>query len=109
MEVDIFEMSRSVVQSRYTQDCESRDNETVNSRCLETVATGDAKGQWPDNLQGDNRLLAVQEVAEYLRVSRSLVYKMIRRKEIPAIRVGRLLRVDPRDLAEALRATGRAK
>lgn len=109
MEADIFGMSRSVVQSRDTQDSESQDNETVNTRGLVTVATGDAKGQRPDNLQGDNRLLAVREVAEYLRVSQSLVYKMIRRKEIPSIRVGRLLRVDPRDLAEALRATGRAK
>ena len=109
MNADIFEMSRSVVHSRDIQDCESQDNGTLNCRSSLTVATGDAEGQRSDNLQGDNRLLAVHEVAEYLRVSQSLVYKMIERKEIPAIRVGRLLRVDPRDLAEALHAAGRAK
>lgn len=47
MEADIFGMSRSVVQSRDTQDSESQDNETINTRGLVTVATGDAKGQRP--------------------------------------------------------------
>lgn len=33
--------------------------------------------------------LTVQEVADYLRVSRDLVYALVREKKIPCIRIGR--------------------
>ena len=102
-------MSRSVGQGPYTQTRESRDNATVNYLGSGTVAAEDEEGRQTDTARGDGRLLDVQEVAEYLRVSQSLVYKMIERKEIPAIRIGRLLRIDPRDLSEALRSAGRTK
>lgn len=35
----------------------------------------------------------VPQVAEYLRVSKTSVYKLIERQKIPTIRIGRLLRV----------------
>ncbi len=44
-----------------------------------------------------------EEVASYLRVSRSLVYKMLKRDEIPAYYVGSLLRVRKVDLLASLR------
>ena len=50
--------------------------------------------------------LDVTEVAEYLRISRSSVYKLIERQQIPAIRIGRLLRVRKKDLDETLHAMG---
>lgn len=41
----------------------------------------------------EHRVLTVSEVAEILRVGRNLVYRMVERGEIPAIRVGRKIRV----------------
>lgn len=40
-----------------------------------------------------NGLMDVAQVADYLRVSKMSVYKLIERQKIPAIRIGRLLRV----------------
>ncbi|MGI6221932.1 MAG: helix-turn-helix domain-containing protein [Coriobacteriales bacterium] len=109
MDDKIFGMSRAAGQGQFTRRRESRDNGTVNHLSSGTVAADDEEGRHTGTAQGDGRLLDVQEVAEYLRVSQSLVYKMIERKEIPAIRIGRLLRIDPRDLSEALRSAGRTK
>ena len=44
------------------------------------------------------KLLKAKEVAEILQVSRSLAYQMIRRGEIPTIRVGSAVRVQHGDL-----------
>lgn len=55
--------------------------------------------------QGDT-LLDVSEVADYLRISRSSVYKLIERQQIPAIRIGRLLRVRKDELDKTLRSMG---
>lgn len=49
-------------------------------------------------------LMDVSQVAEYLRISRSSVYKLIERQQIPAIRIGRLLRVRKNELEETLRS-----
>jgi len=43
----------------------------------------------------------VPQVAEYLRVSKTSVYKLIERQKTPAIRIGRLLRVRKDELAVA--------
>jgi len=43
-------------------------------------------------------LLTAAEVAEALRVSTMTVYRLIRRGELPAVRVGRNYRVRERDL-----------
>ncbi|MBE3576916.1 MAG: helix-turn-helix domain-containing protein [Limnochordales bacterium] len=44
------------------------------------------------------RLLRIREVAIYLGVSESFVKNAILRGEIPAVRIGRTLRVDKQDL-----------
>ena len=41
----------------------------------------------------DSTLLTVPETAEVLRISRDLVYELINRGELPAIRLGRKIRV----------------
>lgn len=54
----------------------------------------------------DDSMLDVSQVAEYLRISRSMVYKLIEGQRIPAIRIGRLLRVRKDELDNAIRSTG---
>lgn len=49
-------------------------------------------------------LLTAAEVADQLRVSTMTIYRLIRRGELPAVRVGRNYRVRERDL-EAYLAT----
>lgn len=48
------------------------------------------------------RLLTVAEVASVMRVSRMTVYRLIRRAQLKAIRVGRNYRVRSTDLDEYL-------
>lgn len=50
------------------------------------------------------RLLTAAEVAEDLRVSTMTVYRLIRRGELPAVRVGRNYRVRVADLEAYLSA-----
>jgi excisionase family DNA binding protein len=52
-------------------------------------------------------LLTAAEVAEQLRVSTMTVYRLIRRGELPAVRVGRNYRVRARDLETYLDGPGR--
>ncbi len=49
-------------------------------------------------------LLSADEVAQQLRVSTMTVYRLIRRGELPAVRVGRNYRVRTQDLAAYLDA-----
>ena len=49
-------------------------------------------------------LLTVAEVAERLRVSTMTVYRLIKRDELPALRIGRSYRIDQSDLAAYLAA-----
>ncbi len=53
---------------------------------------------------GITRLLTVPEVATVMRVSRMTVYRLIRRGQLKAIRVGRNYRVREQDLNEYLEA-----
>ena len=48
----------------------------------------------------------VSQVADYLRVSKTSVCKLIERQQIPAIRIGRPLRVRKDELDETLRVMG---
>ena len=50
------------------------------------------------------RLLTVAEVATLMRVSRMTVYRLIRRGQLKAIRVGRNYRVREQDLTAYLEA-----
>lgn len=55
------------------------------------------------------RLLSIQEVAEYLHVSRQTIYRLIEHKGLPHVRIGYVLRFDlPTVLgwAEAFTRTG---
>lgn len=51
-------------------------------------------------------LMDVPQVANYPHVSKTSVRKLTERQRIPAIRIGRLLRVRKDELDETLRATG---
>lgn len=51
-----------------------------------------------------DQLLTAAEVADQLRVSTMTVYRLIRRGELPAVRVGRNYRVRARDLTAFLEA-----
>jgi excisionase family DNA binding protein len=51
-----------------------------------------------------SRLLTVAEVANVIRVSRMTVYRLIRRGQLKAIRVGRNYRVREEDLNDYLEA-----
>jgi excisionase family DNA binding protein len=50
------------------------------------------------------RLLTAAEVADQLRVSTMTIYRLIRRGELPAVRVGRNYRVRSEDLERYLGA-----
>lgn len=49
------------------------------------------------------RFLTPQEVAELLRVSSAAIHRLLRRGELPAVRVGRAWRVEETDLQRWLR------
>ena len=44
------------------------------------------------------RLLKTDEVADILQVSRSFAYQLMKRGEIPSVRIGNAVRVRPEDL-----------
>ena len=54
----------------------------------------------------DTRLMTVPEAAKLLRISRNLAYELVARGEIPAIRLGRVIRV-PRSTLEQWLTDGR--
>lgn len=58
-----------------------------------------------DSPLGGDRLLTVAEVAAHMRVSNMTVYRLIKRGELPAIRVGKNYRLRGRDVAAYLDAS----
>jgi putative molybdopterin biosynthesis protein len=48
----------------------------------------------------EERLLKSEEVAEVLHVSRSFAYLLMKRGDIPTVRIGTAVRVRPQDLEE---------
>lgn len=55
-----------------------------------------------DDVMPNQTLWTVKEAADYLRCSRSYVYKAAERDLLPTVRIGRMLRFNPesvRDLA----------
>ena len=65
---------------------ESRENGGTRMRGPAASSTSDAN-DLPDEL------MDVPQIADYPHVSKMSVYKLIERQKIPAIRIGRLLRV----------------
>jgi len=55
-----------------------------------------------------SNLMTIEEVAEYLRVHPSTVYRLVRQGALPAVKIGKQWRVDRETLEEWLRgrATG---
>lgn len=49
-----------------------------------------------------NKLLTVNEVAQILRVSNMTVYRLVKSKQIPAIRVGKNYRIKESDVEKYL-------
>ena len=49
-------------------------------------------------------LLTLDEVAALLRVSKTSIYRLVERRQLPFCRVGRSLRFTPEDIDEYLRA-----
>jgi len=49
-----------------------------------------------------DKILTVPEVAIYLRISKSKIYYLVQRKEIPHVRIGRNVRIKESDLAKWL-------
>ena len=45
-------------------------------------------------------LLTVREASQILRINRYLIYRLARDRDLPAIRVGRMVRFRPEDLRE---------
>ena len=82
---NIFEMTHSLGQTRYTRFDETHDNEKLVDQISETAAIGDAEGSGTEGSEVCVKLLSVAEVAERLQVSQSLVYKMIERRQIPSM------------------------
>ncbi len=52
-------------------------------------------------------LLTVPEAAKLLRISRNLAYELVARNELPAVRLGRVIRVPKNGLTEWLDRAGR--
>ena len=48
-------------------------------------------------------LMTIEEVAEYLRVHPSTVYRLVRQGSLPAVKIGKQWRVDREALEEWLR------
>lgn len=103
---DIFKLRRASARGSGSPNDGSPDNGSASRENAEAEIWGFAVSPTSDaNYSGDS-LLDVSQVAEYLRVSRSSVYKMIERQQIPAIRIGRLLRVRKKELDDTLRSMG---
>jgi excisionase family DNA binding protein len=55
------------------------------------------------NITSEARLLRATEVARLLNVSRSMAYRLIKSKAIPAVRINHSVRVQSDDLEEYIR------
>ena len=58
----------------------------------------------PEVLQMPERLMTIEEVAEFLQVKKNTIYKKIQRGQIPYIKMGGLLRFDPQQIEAFVRS-----
>ena len=56
---------------------------------MEKPAADKEKRRTPAGGAAHGTLMTLQEVADYLRVTRSTIHRMLKRNEIPAFRIGR--------------------
>ncbi len=49
-----------------------------------------------------DQILTIPEVARYLKISKSKIYYLVQRKEIPHVKIGRNVRIKESDLAKWL-------
>lgn len=99
MKDDILQMPRDAYPAPHAisdNDAESRENAGAEMRGSAASSTSEAN-DLPDGL------MDVPQVADYLHVSKTSVYKLLERQKIPTIRIGRLLRVREDELDETLR------
>lgn len=59
-----------------------------------------------DTIESYGSAITVDELSKILNCSKRQVYNMIANKNLPALRIGTLLRLDPGQIAEWLRAKG---
>lgn len=57
----------------------------------------------------DLSLMTVEQTAEFLQVSKDIVYRMCGNQEIPAVKISGLWRINKRRLVEQLEAQFEAK
>lgn len=62
-----------------------------------TLGSGRSPRSW-EELIVSSKLLTVNEVAKILRVSNMTVYRLVKNKQIPAIRVGKNYRIKETDV-----------
>ncbi len=69
--------------------------------------TGNPKKSKPN--PGQTSVLTVDELSVHLRLDRKAVYEAIRRGEIPAVRIGRCIRISREAFATWLAGAGSAQ
>jgi putative molybdopterin biosynthesis protein len=57
----------------------------------------------------EERLLNSEEVAEILHISRSMAYLLMKRGDLPAVRIGSSVRVRPEDLDEYIKTNAQQR
>ena len=58
-------------------------------------------------MNDDQLLLTVPETAKLLRISRNLAYELVARGELPAVRLGRVIRIPRAALNDWVKASAR--
>lgn len=106
MKHDIQTMKRRTISPEIASEEEISGNDAANCEDAGKGRMAANHRPEPAALRQGDVLLNVSQVAEYLGISRSMACKLIRREKIPAIRLGRLLRIRKSELDEALSSTG---
>ena len=74
---------------------------------MESIPRMATQGKPVDAVDETGRLLRIEEIADRLSVSRSMAWKLIALGQIRSLRIGRAVRVRPRDLEAFIAGAGR--
>jgi excisionase family DNA binding protein len=78
-------------------------NKKLGRRQPNTTKHATEEHRWNRNDEGtktmDHGLWKIHEAAAWLQVSESLLWKLVKDRTIPVVRIGRTVRFDPADLA----------